>query len=262
MREMRTRLALAQAQSAESLPRETVRIGSPAASGSESTSFADDEGGAWDDPEDNLPTPPEPAATEEVSTRPRPVLRLYGTRDEPLPDVPVRAIPAAEASGWARASLPVAPALTPLPTSPQVEPAPLPLPAAAAPAPRARAAFDIGRESYRAALGELRAQRFERALAGFDRFLTDHPSHHLAANARYWRAESLYIQREYRRARSAFRLYVRLHPQGRKVAEAMLKIGLCHQHMGDPAAAHRAFEQLQQEHPESVAARTAMREDV
>lgn len=255
LRELRTELALARAERAEpapALPSETVRIGGDAPGAPEATSFDDDDGGEWDAPASELPE-------EELEPEPRgrrPVLRLYGsaTESSDLPDVPVRAIPAAEASGWARASLPghaSAVATTPLPTA-TMPVAPL---APAAPMPALRAG-DPGRTAYRAALGALRAQRFDAALGGFDRFLTDHPGHGLAPNARYWRAELLYIRRDYRQARRAFELYLRRHPRAAKAPDAWLRLSQCHQHMGNRSRAAEALARLRSEHPESVAARS------
>ncbi|HJL28819.1 MAG TPA: tol-pal system protein YbgF, partial [Polyangiaceae bacterium LLY-WYZ-15_(1-7)] len=128
---------------------------------------------------------------------------------------------------------------------------------ARAPAPRADGAL----EAYRDALGALRARRFGEAEAAFERFAASHPQHRLAPNARYWRAEALYIQRRYPAARAAFEAYLRAHPSGEKAPDALLKIGLCHQRMGDGMAARRAYERLRREHPQSVAARLASRED-
>ncbi|MAC25996.1 MAG: tol-pal system protein, partial [Myxococcales bacterium] len=67
--------------------------------------------------------------------------------------------------------------------------------------------------------------------------------------------------RRYPAARAAFEAYLRAHPSGEKAPDALLKIGLCHQRMGDGMAARRAYERLRREHPQSVAARLASRED-
>ena len=87
--------------------------------------------------------------------------------------------------------------------------------------------------------------------------LSSYPGHELASRARYWLAESLYIQRRYDDARRTFEDYVQGAPRAAKVPDALLKIGLCHQRSGNDAAASRTFARLRSEHPNSVAARTA-----
>ena len=282
MRELRSRLALARAEAddlrerepAPAVRRETVRIrsedGAARNVGSQSSEDAleyfDDEGSEWDTPSTELPDR-EPARTRREE--PRPVLRLYGTPQTPLPEAMLRA-PELPSAGTVPAGLAasMAPPLAPIPMAgARVNPnaadiayasvAPIPL----APPQPSRPMADGVTALYRGALGDLRARRFAQALDGFDRILNESGSHHLAASARYWRAEVLYIQRRYRDALAGFQAYLRRHADGSKAPDALLKVSLCRRRMGDRAGAQRALEQLRRDYPTSIAARTLMRED-
>jgi tol-pal system protein YbgF len=139
------------------------------------------------------------------------------------------------------------------------------------PLPAARAGKAIGgspatsreadtREQYRAALRALRDQRWDEALQILSAFLSEHPGSALAEDATYWRGEVHYAQRRYREALTDFEA-VALRPSGSKVAQALLKLGLCHQRLGDTLSAERYFRQLREQYPSSDAARIASREN-
>jgi len=123
------------------------------------------------------------------------------------------------------------------------------------------AASDAAVVAYRAALGHLRDRQYADAVRNFDAFLRTHPSHPYVANAHYWRAESIYAQRQYREALHAFEVFVQRHGSHTKVADALLKMGLCHARSGDTARARAMFRRVQQEYPDTVAARLASREE-
>ncbi|MBX3248219.1 MAG: tetratricopeptide repeat protein [Myxococcales bacterium] len=279
-RELQSRLALARAEldrQAREVPRpfeETVRIGGNTAEGRALRFFDDEEAeGEWDEPVADLDDEDEPD-----DGRPRPVLRLYGApvaaplselepaytssdgtvpasvaagggtvrpwRPLPAP-VPVAAVPSAPAASLGVPGFP-SPQVTPAPPPTRVEPAVRP---------------DAGAAAYERALGLLRERRVADALRAFETFLADHEPHPLMGNARYWRAESLYVLRRYDEALAAFEAYLDSHPNAGKAADALLKVGLCHERMGNRGAATRTFERLRREHPSSVAARLASRED-
>lgn len=269
MRELRSRLALARAEAddlrtrepAAPVLRETVRIQSDA------LEYFDDEGeGEWDEPARELPAQRRNERSERSESRP--VLRLYGSPETPLPEAMLRApeIPSAGTVPAGLAASMVAP-IAPIPmAAARVNPnaadaayasvAPIPY----APTP-VRPQVDGVTTLYRSALGDLRARRFAEALAGFDRIVAENGTHRIASSARYWRAEVLYIQRQYREALAGFQAYLRRHADGAKAPDALLKVSLCRRRMGDRAGARRALEQLRRDYPRSIAARTAVRED-
>jgi tol-pal system protein YbgF len=215
----------------------------------------------------------------------RPVLRLYGTGPSrpaasadgvrPIPGpqapptvgpppaagvrLPVSAGPGADPQAGVPA-IPPAPVRVAEPASAAAEAAPTAAPDPEPRAPRPREADPAVRQ-YREALQHLSERRLERALTGLREFLEAHPSHPYADNALYWRGEVHYVRRDYRTALGTFSELIRRYPRGNKVPEALLRIGLCYERMGQRARARRVFDRLRAQYPESVAARMASRED-
>lgn len=275
VRELESQLALARARAAA--PRtETVRIGDTTTPAPQDGAFVffEDEGTSWDEPPTEVLEDEIEEEAQEEASGPRPVLRLH---EEPAFEMP-EGLPALEqaplpssgtlparvaAGGWR--TLDPQPVSAP-PPSPPVAALPFPTAVASAPSfgpspqnPGPR--IDPSTEAYGRALGLLRERRVTEALRAFDTFLADHGGSSLAPAARYWRAEALYVLRRYGEAQAAFDAYLVAHPRDARAADALLKLGLCHEHMGDRAAALRTYERLRREHPSSVAARLASRED-
>ncbi len=115
--------------------------------------------------------------------------------------------------------------------------------------------------AYRGALANVRDQRFDEALTAFAAFTENHPRHPYIANAFYWMGEVQYIKRAYQDAIEHFGTVLRRFPDGGKAPDAMLKLGMCHMRLGDLPRANDFFRRLRSEHPNSVAARMAPRED-
>jgi tol-pal system protein YbgF len=145
---------------------------------------------------------------------------------------------------------------------PAIPEAPIAVAAPAPVAPPAPRRDDAAVAAYRAALSDLAARRLDEALAGLDAFLRAHPRHPYADNALYWRAEIHYARRDYRGALVELSALIERYPSGNKVPDALLRIGLCHERMGDRARARQVFQRLRTQYPDSVAARMASREDV
>lgn len=212
---------------------------------------------------------------ESASSGPRLVLRLYGTAPSPNR-------PAASARGVAVLPGPDAPAFV---GPPPAATARLPVslsegddPRAGVPAiPEAPISVSGGLDplrarepppdqgavrQYRAALSHLRDRRIPDAIAGLDAFLRDHATHPYADNAMYWRAEIDYTRRDYSSALARFARLLERYPRGNKVPDALLRIGLCYERMGQRSRARRVFSRLRRQYPDTVAARMASREDV
>ena len=101
-------------------------------------------------------------------------------------------------------------------------------------------------EQYNEAFGLLEAARYEEAHEAFSRFVDANPTHDLAQNAAYWRAESLYARQMYPEAAKSYALNLRQYPEGRKAPDNMVKLGLALLKLGRSEEACRAFEQLDQ----------------
>jgi len=114
---------------------------------------------------------------------------------------------------------------------------------------------------YRAALADVRAERFDRAVTELAAFLARFPRHPYADNAMYWRGEVFYARRDYARALAEFEALIARYPNGNKVPDALLKMAMCHRRMGYDDRSRELFRRVQREFPESDAARLAARED-
>ncbi|NOY90864.1 MAG: tol-pal system protein YbgF [Deltaproteobacteria bacterium] len=190
-----------------------------------------------------------PAEPEADDGRPRPVLRLYGT---PAPgpgqlSLPTATMPLGAAPFGVRAassSTPsVAPPTVPSPDSPRASP------------------DDAAVREYREALAMVRDRRLDQALPALERFVAAHPNHPYADNALYWRGEVFFMRHQFPQALREYARVLSTYPRGNKVADALLRTGLCHLRMGDAARARASFRRLRESYPQSVAARRASRED-
>ncbi len=180
--------------------------------------------------------------------------------DERLPVVPLEG---GDAPGRYARQIAARVAATPVSRLPSVpvEGVSAGLAASAAPGLSGAQGTDGVTSEYRAALELVHGRQLERALAALTVFIERHPGHAHAEGARYWRAEVRYAQREYALALAGFEELLRIAPAHARAADALLKMGLCHQRMGDLARAHLVFQRLQRQFPDTEAARAASRQD-
>lgn len=205
---------------------------------------------------------------------PRPVLRIHGAADQGAANGEATP-PGSSAPGSQPAMPPIGPPLTlppqmPAPMLPPGIPSALPtapvpdLPASAlfpaAPSPSAPSPYAAAVPEYQVALGYVRQRRFDDALAALSVFLERHPAHPYADNALYWRGEVHYARRSYREAIRDFASVVERYPQGNKVADALLKIGMSYARLGDSTRARAYLDRVVREFPGSQAAAAARRE--
>ena len=196
----------------------------------------------------------EPAVNEDDG--PRPVLRLYGSA----------ARAGADGSVAAPLVLPPAPPGVPgrLPIAPLPGETELPPPilgASVLPTEPVPTPPDAGETAYRAALLRLRDRQLAEAEVLLSRFLEHFAAHPRKVDALYWRGVVRYAARRYELALHDFRGIVDGHARSERAPDAMLKMAMCHQHMGDTGHARVLFERVRREYPNSVAARMASQED-
>ena len=113
------------------------------------------------------------------------------------------------------------------------------------------------RDNYQAAFELLKDQRYEPAAMAFEQFLKSYPDSELADNAQYWLAESHYVTQGFDRALAEFEIVVTRFPGSRKVPDALLKMGYCNYELEQWAEARDALTRVQDEFPETTAARLA-----
>lgn len=129
-----------------------------------------------------------------------------------------------------------------------------------APKPSAPSAFKPGgfdaSVSYKGALDEYYARRFESAITGFTELLTVAPNHDLADNAQYWIGECYYSMGSFAKALDAF-TKVFDYPKSNKLPDAHLKIALTQLKLGNTDAARQEFRAVVQNYPGTSAAQYA-----
>ncbi|HEX4445443.1 MAG TPA: tetratricopeptide repeat protein, partial [Polyangiaceae bacterium] len=89
--------------------------------------------------------------------------------------------------------------------------------------------------AYDAAMQLVNAHQYDRALDALAAFLVRWPDHPYADNAMYWRGECYFAKGDYRRAADQFEGTVARFPAGAKAPDALLKLGMSEQKLGDPA---------------------------
>ena len=137
--------------------------------------------------------------------------------------------------------------------------------AAAAPAPAALLAPNASREGragvaetvYAAGLANFRNREYGQAVLDFLDVVTKHPAHPLAPAAQYWIGEAYYLQRDYRQALVEFQRVVEWGSSSSRVAEALVKTGLCYGNLRETSRAQQAWRRVVRDFPDSPAAEQA-----
>jgi len=109
--------------------------------------------------------------------------------------------------------------------------------------------------AYEAAIALVSARQYDRALDALAAFLVKYPDHPYADNAMYWRGECYFAKGDYLRAAEQFEGVVTRFPAGNKAPDALLKLGISQQKLGNPLKAKEYFDRLAQAYPQSSAAR-------
>ncbi len=116
--------------------------------------------------------------------------------------------------------------------------------------------LDVGsdpRSAYDTAYQYLLAGDYESAEAGFRQFLLDHPNDRLAGSAQFWLGETHYARGNYREAADAFLKSYTDYPDGSKVTDSLLKLGLSLKGLGQRDAACATFSELLTKYPSAPA---------
>ncbi|HEX3345282.1 MAG TPA: tol-pal system protein YbgF [Polyangiaceae bacterium] len=121
--------------------------------------------------------------------------------------------------------------------------------------PRSSALDPEAKPAYEAALALVSAHQYDRALDALAAFLVKYPDHPYADNAMYWRGECYFAKGDYLHAAEQFEGTVTRFPAGNKAPDALLKLGMSHQKLGNPVKAKECFDRLAHAYPQSEAAR-------
>jgi len=126
-----------------------------------------------------------------------------------------------------------------------------------APATAAKANPETERRDYERALNLFKAGKYKDAATAFDSFIRNHGSSGFQANAHYWLGNSLYQQRDYRRAKEVFLKIPVSWPADPKAADALLGVANCQIDSGDAKGSRATLENLVAKYPSSTAAQIA-----
>ncbi len=102
-----------------------------------------------------------------------------------------------------------------------------------------------GAALYENAFAKLKAGNFDTAERDFQKFLNENPNHELTPNAQYWLGETYYVRGDFERAARLFAEGYQKYPNGSKVADNLLKLGMSLAGMGNKADACVALSQLE-----------------
>ena len=111
--------------------------------------------------------------------------------------------------------------------------------------------------AYAAGLASFRAREYGQAILDFLDVVAKHPAHLLAPSAQYWIAEAYYMQHDYRQALVEFQKVVDWGSANPKIADALLKAGLCYNNLRETSRAQETWRRLLREFPGASAAAQA-----
>lgn len=126
-------------------------------------------------------------------------------------------------------------------------------------APRRDPEGDTTIQEYQSAYELYQQGRVVEARVAFEAFAARYPRHPYSDNAQYWVGECLYDQKDFEGARREFLRVMTDHPDGNKVPDAMIKVGLCDRALGRHEDAIRMFRTVMLTYPDTDAAAVAMR---
>ena len=113
------------------------------------------------------------------------------------------------------------------------------------------------RDAYRDAFELLKQRKYPQAADAFNDLLRRYPQGQYADNARYWLAETYYVQRNYPAALAEFDRLVQLNANSPKVPGALLKIGYIQYEQEAYDQARAVLRQVVTQYPDSTEARLA-----
>jgi tol-pal system protein YbgF len=115
-------------------------------------------------------------------------------------------------------------------------------------------------ELYEAALRQFRRGSYGTAREALDQFLTQYPTHELAPDAQYFRAESFAEEGEQEAALDEYARVLELYPNSRRAPTALYKSGLLELRRGNVDDARTFFNRVVQGYPDSDEFELARRE--
>lgn len=109
-------------------------------------------------------------------------------------------------------------------------------------------------KAYQAIQEKIRAKNYETAINDLYQFLAEYPEGDLAINAYYWLGEVYLAEAELAQARQAFTIVTARFPEHRKAADALFKLGVAQDRMGEKSEARDTMKAVSEQYPGSSAA--------
>lgn len=114
------------------------------------------------------------------------------------------------------------------------------------------------RKAYDEAYADVQSNQLKRAEQRFDDFVKKNPSHALTPNAWYWLGQIQFKQGKPQEARVSF-LNAASYEQSAKRPDALYKLGLISEQLGDADKAQRYYQVLIKTYPEDTSAKLAQK---
>lgn len=144
------------------------------------------------------------------------------------------------------------------PTLPSAVPGATPGTLATAPTPqRPTVASPEEEAAYLATFDLLKNGKYDDAIRGFKSMQQQWPQGRYADNAWYWMGEAYYVKRDYTGALGSFQTLVDRYPTSPKLADGLVKVGLCQIELKRTAEAKATLQRVTREFPTSNAASIA-----
>ena len=110
------------------------------------------------------------------------------------------------------------------------------------------------KQDYSTAYNELRTGHTPQSIEQFKAFLSKYPSSLYANNAQYWLAEAYRVQKNNEEAFQAFVDVVEKYPNGAKVPDALLRLGMIEMEKNNTVKAREYFTRIATQFPKSQVA--------
>jgi len=107
-------------------------------------------------------------------------------------------------------------------------------------------------EQYNAAFSLLSQANYVEAELALRTFVTQHPEHPLAGNAKYWLGETYYVRQDYQQAAITFAEGYQSYPDNAKAPDNLLKLGMSLASLGSTNDACGTYAELLRRYPNSA----------
>jgi len=107
-------------------------------------------------------------------------------------------------------------------------------------------------EQYNTAFALLSQANYAEAELALRAFVTQHPEHPLAGNAKYWLGETYYVRQDYQQAAITFAEGYQSYPDNPKAPDNLLKLGMALASLGSTSDACGTYAELLRRYPDSA----------